>query len=99
MAASRPWPAGCAGSGCGESADCSAHYFDIKGKVLVQSCYAQGTRFLDVRDPTNPTQIAYYRPADASAWAPYWHRGLVYVADNVRGVDILKLTAGAAEVS
>jgi hypothetical protein len=81
------------------SADCSAHYFDIKGKVLVQSFYAQGTRFLDVRDPTNPTQIAYYRPADASAWAPYWHRGLVYVADNVRGVDILKLTAGAAEVS
>ncbi|WP_158895278.1 hypothetical protein [Amycolatopsis anabasis] len=76
-----------------KSGDCSAHYFDVKGKILVQSFYAQGTRFLDVSDPTNPRQIAYFRPADASAWAPYWHRGLVYVADNTRGIDILKLNA------
>ncbi|SDY80346.1 hypothetical protein SAMN05421504_1079 [Amycolatopsis xylanica] len=72
------------------SADCSAHYFDLRGNVLVQSFYEQGTRFLDVSDPTNPTQIAYFRPADAAAWAPYFHRGYVYVADNKRGVDILK---------
>ncbi|WP_346660188.1 hypothetical protein [Amycolatopsis sp. QT-25] len=75
------------------SGDCSAHYFDVRGKVLVQSFYAQGTRFLDVSDPTDPKQIAYFRPADASAWAPYWHKGYVYVADNTRGIDILKLTA------
>ncbi|WP_378742843.1 LVIVD repeat-containing protein [Nocardia brasiliensis] len=75
------------------SGDCSAHYFDVREKILVQSFYAQGTRFLDVSDPTNPKQIAYYRPADAAAWAPYWHRGLVYVADNNRGIDILELTA------
>ncbi|WP_244467586.1 LVIVD repeat-containing protein [Nocardia vulneris] len=75
------------------SADCSAHYFDVRDNVLVQSFYAQGTRFLDVSDPTNPKQIAYYRPADAAAWAPYWHRGFAYVADNNRGIDILQLTA------
>ncbi|MEV5719657.1 hypothetical protein AB0L41_37715 [Amycolatopsis mediterranei] len=74
------------------SDDCSAHYFDVRGKILVQSFYAQGTRFLDVSDPTNPRQIAYYRPADASAWAPYWHGKYVYVADNARGVDVLQLT-------
>ncbi|AHH97055.1 hypothetical protein KALB_3691 [Kutzneria albida DSM 43870] len=73
------------------SGDCSAHYFDIDEHVLVQSFYAQGTRFLDVSDPTNPRQIAYFRPADASSWAPYWHHGYVYVADHTRGVDILKL--------
>ncbi|GAB3494763.1 LVIVD repeat-containing protein [Amycolatopsis cihanbeyliensis] len=75
-----------------DSGSCSAHYFDVRGDVLVQSFYAQGTRFLDVSDPTNPTQIAYHREADAASWQPYWHRGLVYVADNNRGVDILKLT-------
>ncbi|TCO53570.1 LVIVD repeat-containing protein [Actinocrispum wychmicini] len=75
------------------SDDCSAHYFDVNGHVLVQSFYSQGTRFLDVSDPTNPRQIAYYRPADAKSWQPVWHRGLVYVADNVRGVDVLKLGA------
>ncbi|HKN56083.1 MAG TPA: hypothetical protein VJX66_26540 [Amycolatopsis sp.] len=73
------------------SDDCSAHYFDIRGKVLVQSFYSQGTRFLDVSDPTNPRQIAYFRPADAASWAPYWHGCYVYVADNTRGVDILQL--------
>ncbi|GAA4553643.1 LVIVD repeat-containing protein [Amycolatopsis samaneae] len=76
-----------------KSGDCSAHYFDIQDKVLVQSFYAQGTRFLDISDPTNPKQIAYFRPADAASWAPTWHRGYVYVADNKRGIDILKLTA------
>lgn len=73
------------------STDCSAHYFDINRNILAQSFYSQGTRFLDISDPTNPTQIAYFRPGDASSWAPYWHRGLIYVADNTRGVDILRL--------
>ncbi|HEV2778056.1 MAG TPA: hypothetical protein VGX25_01520 [Actinophytocola sp.] len=75
------------------SADCSAHYFQVRGNILAQAFYAQGTRFLDISDPTNPTQIAYFRPGDGRAWAPYWHRGLVFVADNLRGVDILRLTA------
>ncbi|MEV6275285.1 hypothetical protein [Nocardia sp. NPDC051832] len=73
------------------SDDCSAHYFDIQDKILVQSFYAQGTRFLDITNPAAPRQIAYYRPTDAAAWAPYWHRGLVYIADNTRGIDILRL--------
>ena len=73
------------------SGDCSAHYFDVRGNVLVQSFYAQGTRFLDISDPTNPRQIGYHRPADARSWYPMWHDGLVYVADNTRGVDVLKL--------
>jgi hypothetical protein len=75
------------------SADCSAHYFDVRGNILAQSFYAQGTRFLDISDPTNPTQIAYYRPADGRAWAPYWHRDVVFIADNTRGVDIVRLSA------
>ncbi|GAA4142762.1 hypothetical protein [Actinomadura keratinilytica] len=70
--------------------DCSAHYFDVKDGVLAQAFYAQGTRFIDVRDPTNPRQIAYYRPDDARAWAAYYHGGYVYVADHARGIDVLK---------
>jgi hypothetical protein len=75
-----------------DSDDCSAHYFDVKDGVLAQAFYNQGVRFLDVRDPTNPTQVAYFRKDDARAWAAYWHGGYVYVADNVRGIDILKPT-------
>jgi hypothetical protein len=74
---------------------CSAHYFDAKDGILAYSWYDQGTRFVDVSDPTNPVQVAYYRPDDGVSWAPYYHRGYVYVADHGRGVDILKLKRGA----
>ncbi|TYK42692.1 LVIVD repeat-containing protein [Actinomadura decatromicini] len=79
-------------SGDERSKDCSAHYFDVRDGIIVQSFYAQGTRFLDVTDPTNPRQVAYYRPADAESWQPYWHGRYVYVADNTRGVDVLEPT-------
>jgi hypothetical protein len=73
-----------------DTEDCSAHYFSVHDGILVQSFYSQGTRFLDVRNPAHPTQLAYFRPDDAMSWAPYWHGGYVYVADNNRGIDILQ---------
>jgi hypothetical protein len=78
--------------GAAPGVQCTAHYFALDGDLLVQSFYEQGTRFLDVSDPANPIQIAYFRPEDGRAWAPYLRHGLVYVADNHRGVDILRLT-------
>ena len=47
-------------------------------------------------DPANPTQFAYWRPDDGIVWASYMHKGYVYTADHVRGVDVLKLTASAS---
>jgi hypothetical protein len=73
---------------------CSAHYFSVRKGILVQSFYEQGTRFIDVRDPSNPTQVGVFRPGDATAWAPYFHGDYVYVADRVRGVDIIRLARG-----
>ena len=35
-------------------------------------------------------QVGWYRPADANVFAPYWHKGFVFVADFTRGVEILK---------
>jgi hypothetical protein len=70
---------------------CSAHYFDISNGVLAYSWYDQGTRFVDVSDPRNPTQVAYYRPDGGVSWAPYYRYGYVWVADHGRGVEVLKL--------
>jgi hypothetical protein len=54
--------------------------------------YRQGTRFLDVRDPRNIRQIGFYRPLDADTWAAYWRPGgYVFVADVLRGVDVLRV--------
>jgi hypothetical protein len=83
------------GTKVNDSISCSAHYFDAQDGVLAYSWYDQGTRFVDVSDPTHPVQVAYYRPDNGVAWAPYYHRGYVNVADHARGVDVLKLQAGA----
>ncbi|GAA3877488.1 hypothetical protein GCM10022243_47810 [Saccharothrix violaceirubra] len=79
----------------GPDAFCSAHYFDLKNRIVAYSWYEQGTRFLDISDPAKPIQIAYWRPDGAVSWAPYFHRDRVYVADYARGVEIVKLTKGA----
>lgn len=76
---------------------CSAHYFERQKDLVAYSWYAQGTRFLDISDPTEPIQIAYYRPDDAVSFAPYFYEDLVFVADIARGVDIIRLDDGAAD--
>jgi hypothetical protein len=74
----------------------SAHYFSQNANgVLAYAFYSQGTRFLDVSNPRKPRQIGYYRPDQANTWAAYWHAGYVYVADQVRGVDVIRLRGGA----
>jgi hypothetical protein len=71
----------------------SAHYFTDRGDgVLAQAFYQAGVRFLDVSNPRNIRQIGWWRPLDTAAWAPYWHDGVVYVADFSRGIDVLRFT-------
>jgi hypothetical protein len=74
---------------------CSAHYFDVDGSVVTYAWYGEGTRFLDISDPANPQQIAYWRPDDTIVWASYMHEGYIYTADRNRGVDVLRLAPGA----
>lgn len=71
----------------------SAHYFSDRGDgVIAMAFYAQGTRFIDVRNPRDIKQVGFYRPDDANTWAAYWQPGgYVFVADLVRGVDVLRV--------
>ncbi len=91
-------------SGTRAIGDCSAHWFTVKGNIVALGNYEQGTRFVDVSDPTSPKQVGYYRvPVRAASGstpaiissdtsAAYWHGKYVYVSDYQRGVDILKFT-------
>ncbi|WP_053227872.1 LVIVD repeat-containing protein [Solirubrobacter soli] len=83
--------------GSATTGSCSAHWFTVNGNTLVQAWYGQGTRFLDMSDPANPNQVGYFRVpsgttgvTSGSASATYWHKGLVYVADYNRGIDVLR---------
>jgi hypothetical protein len=91
--------------GQGGSTGCaSAHYLDDRGDgVLAYAFYGQGTRFLDVSDPKDIRQIGYFRPDGASVWAAYWRNvegtDYVYVADNARGIDVLRFSGGSGSPS
>ena len=75
----------------------SAHYVADRGDgVLAWAFYGQGTRFLDVSNPRNIRQVGYFRPNDASTWAAYFHKGYVFVADNTRGVDVIRFSGSAS---
>lgn len=73
---------------------CSAHYFEMKGDLVVQSFYGNGTRLIDVSDPAHPEQVGYYRP-DGGSGSSKWvdlrsHRpshliGLALVAVSLPG--------------
>ncbi len=78
---------------------CSAHYFDLQNGLIAYGWYGQGTRILDISNPENPIQVAYFRPDGGNVWASYWLGDYVIVADNARGIDILKMTAGQKKAS
>ena len=73
---------------------CSAHYFDRDRSLVAYSWYAQGTRFLDISNPAEPIQVAYYRPDGGVSFAPYCYEDVV-IADINRGIDIVRLDEGA----
>ena len=91
--------------GSNNGASCSAHWFTVLGDMVAhRRSTRQGTRILDVSDPTDIKQAGYFRvPAIAArgntpaqpannASAAYWHNGYVYVADYTRGIDVLRYT-------
>ena len=78
---------------------CSAHYFDVDDSLVTYAWYGQGTRFLDISNPENPIQVAYYRPDGGNVWASYLHKGYIYTADAARGVDVLRFKRGAKAAS
>lgn len=79
------------------AAMCSAHYFDVANNIAAQAWYEQGTRFLDVSNPSKIRQIGYYIQPNSANWAAYFapndpKKGIVYALDASHGIDVLKLT-------
>jgi hypothetical protein len=89
---------------------CSAHYFEIEGSMLGAAWYGQGLRLVDIANARDVRQVGYYRvtgttPSDgdnpsSNSWDLAFYsdrrRGdLVYLFDMNRGVEVLRLKAGA----
>ena len=77
---------------------CSAHYFDERDGLVAVAWYEQGVRLLDVEDPSNIEQVGYWIPAGGATWSTYWAptaKDILYVVDNKRGVDVVRVKRGA----
>ncbi|MFA9432448.1 S-layer homology domain-containing protein [Egicoccus sp. AB-alg2] len=74
---------------------CSAHYFQLRDGIAAGAWYTQGFRFLDVSDPTDPIQVAYFRPEGGNAFMPMWHDDVIYAGDSVLGIHVLTLDEDA----
>ncbi len=86
-----------------ESAFCSAHWFDYhRSGILAQGFYQGGLRLIDVRDPRNIKQYGYFTAGLSEVWDAYWvprwdngrvvgQTNIVYTADLVRGIDVLRV--------
>jgi hypothetical protein len=71
----------------------------IRGNVIPFAWFAQGLRLVDISDPYRPAEVGYYLPdAPAGFERPSSNdvtlddRGLVYLVDRQRGVDIIETT-------
>ncbi len=84
--------------GSNNGASCSAHWFTVVGDLVAIGFYGQGTRILDVSDPTDIKQVGHIRIPSATGQSAnntsgaYWHNGFIYTADYTRGVDVLRWT-------
>ncbi|MGA7304366.1 MAG: choice-of-anchor B family protein [Rhodothermales bacterium] len=75
------------------------HNLYVKGNLAYESNYTSGLRILDIRDPLNPEEIAYFdtTPSDsavayAGTWSvyPYFDSGNVIVSSIGEGLFVLR---------
>jgi hypothetical protein len=86
------------GRGAAAQTYCSSHWFDInRDHVVADGWYEAGARFLDLSDPRHPRPIGTWAGDSTTASQALFFPGrddLVYVADYVRGLDVVSLAHG-----
>ena len=73
---------------------CTAHNFNFADgtRKVVAAFYTGGTSVIDFTKPSEPKEIAYYRPDNADTWSSYYYRGQVFANDMNRGLDVIEST-------
>ena len=71
----------------------------FRGTVIPFAWFAQGLRLVDIADPFAPREVGHFLPDPAdgedrpsSNDVTVDDRGLIYLVDRVRGVDIIEAT-------
>ena len=77
----------------GQAISCTAHNFNFipESRTMVVAWIGGGTQIIDVSNPMAVEEVAHYRPDSAIPMSSYWYRGKIYIADWLRGLEVLKL--------
>jgi hypothetical protein len=69
----------------------------FSGTVIPFAWFAQGLRILDIADPFQPREVAYYEPEAPEGFdrassndVTIDSRGIIYLIDRQRGVDVIE---------
>jgi hypothetical protein len=73
---------------------CSVHVFSSKDSRVFLGSYNAGLQVVDYSNPRAPRQVGEYIAEGTTAWGALYHRGLVYVGDMSRGLDVFEFGAG-----
>jgi hypothetical protein len=74
------------------AAVCSVHVFSSRGDVVFFGSYNAGLQIVDYSDPTNPERIGQYVAEGTAAWGAQYYKGVIYVGDMSRGLDVYQFT-------
>lgn len=74
------------------------HNLYIRGNLMYQSNYGAGLRILDISDPVDPVEIAYFDTTPwqgGASWSnyPYFESGIVVVTSTGDGLFLVRNTA------
>lgn len=80
---------------------CTAHNFtvlpDQEDDILVTGWYGAGIYAVDFTDPTDPSQLGFFKNANGtSVWHANYREGYVYAGDGNHGLDVYVIDSLAA---
>jgi hypothetical protein len=73
---------------------CSVHVFSSRGSKVFLGSYNAGLQVVDYRNPAEPRQVGEYIATGTTAWGALYNRGVIYVGDMTRGLDVYEYTGG-----
>jgi hypothetical protein len=73
---------------------CSVHVFSSKDSRVFLGSYNAGLQVVDYTKPAEPRQVGEYIAEGTTAWGALYHKGVVYVGDMTRGLDVFEYTGG-----
>ncbi|HWC14172.1 MAG TPA: hypothetical protein VG929_06210 [Actinomycetota bacterium] len=72
---------------------CMSHGLDFHPKkdAVAVTWFTGGISVIDLADPHQPKEDAYFMAEDSAAYSVLWHDGLLWSNDHMRGADAFKI--------